>query len=169
MNYYLSIEQFLERCALSGVAGPLTRKGCTEEEILRLEKKYQVQLPNTYRRFLAEMGKDSGYLFAHDHTNASYKTAWHWSAVISKELVEEFPDQYPKTPEFPPAGYLINANRLVGANWLIKCQDQEDSPVWYVYVCDGLTLEKVADSFVDWLDSWRVEAELVIESGFFDK
>lgn len=60
--------------------------GCTEEEIIKLEEKVGLKLPETYKEFLLAVGHESGRLFQ--------GTVVHYSNLIeiqkrAKELLEE--------------------------------------------------------------------------------
>lgn len=44
----------------AGLAGPDSFKGCTEEEITSLDRRFSLHLPQCYRDFLAVMGRAAG-------------------------------------------------------------------------------------------------------------
>ncbi len=163
-----SIEQFIDRCEMTAIAGPFLRQGCSEGEIRALETKYDVRLPRTYRVFLEVMGKLPGRLFQHDHTLATYRDVLTLTEMMPREVALEQPEKYPEPPQFLLPGGLIIASRLLEANWIIRCDDSEDSPVWYVDTND-FEFHTSHDSVVEWLYGWLWEAEEAVKSGWYDR
>ena len=68
----LRFEAFVRRLTACGVASPSDLVGCSADEIERLERKYRIVLPASYRLFLQTMGRGSGRLFTHDHVSVHY-------------------------------------------------------------------------------------------------
>ena len=65
-------EVFVGQLASTGVAAESDVVGCSDVEIGRLEAKYGLTLPASYRCYLRTMGHAAGRLFTHDHVKASY-------------------------------------------------------------------------------------------------
>jgi hypothetical protein len=58
------IHSFIQRVLAAGLAKPGTHVGCTEQEITEIESVFQLTLPETYKDYLRQMGRDSGdFLF----------------------------------------------------------------------------------------------------------
>ena len=60
MNDIDVIAHVLERAREVGIVKVSHVNGCTEDEIARLEEKFQLTLPGEFRRFLIAMGKGAG-------------------------------------------------------------------------------------------------------------
>src|SRR5947209_18784128 len=58
-----SIDELKGMLLKSGIANPLSIRGCTAEEIREVEEYWGVPLPAAYREFLAKMGRAAGDLF----------------------------------------------------------------------------------------------------------
>jgi hypothetical protein len=55
-----AVQKAIERLAEAGIVTPDALKPCTPEEIGQIEARFHLQLPSTYREFLAGMGKAAG-------------------------------------------------------------------------------------------------------------
>jgi hypothetical protein len=155
-------DAFVVRLINSGVASPTELVGCSDDEIERLERKYEVRLPTSYRLFLQVMGHKSGRLFTHDHVSTSY------SEVLG--LTEKQIQFWQETPESErvmlPADALVILNRL-GEQWLcIRCTGSDDAVVLY-YSEWETTMKESHPSVLEWLETWRAEAEEAIASGYY--
>ncbi len=64
MNYIESTKQLLNKMIEAKVANPKKIKGCTQEEIEKLENHYGFSLPKSYKAFLIVMGNNCGELHA---------------------------------------------------------------------------------------------------------
>lgn len=151
--YYLEEHQIAHRSGLIG---------CSELEILNLEKRYGITLPATYRLYLKTMGHVSGRLFKHDHLAVTYP---HILETTQEEL--ELIDSRP--PEAAAAlrgdGFII-ASRLGEQFEFIRCNQLDDSPVWYYNEYDDEVTQNYT-SVMGWLEAWASAAREAIESGYF--
>ncbi|WP_029630048.1 SMI1/KNR4 family protein [Zavarzinella formosa] len=149
----------LKRMQRSGVAEPSGLLGCTPAQIQRLETRYGVTLPATYRRFLELMGRKSGRLVTHDHLDIQYDYVVKATAGFPKLLDE--------SSSFTlPADALIILGRDGDQFHYIRCDHPEDSAVWYVNL-DDLKPRQVRKSVVGWVRSWCQEAEQAIADGYY--
>jgi hypothetical protein len=104
-----------------GVAAPDELEGCTPTELLELERRLDVQLPATYRAFLARMGHGSGRLFTHDHVETSYDDVVGWTEQLRA---------HPKLQLGKEAVVILA--RLGEQFEFINCSGETDPIVWYV-------------------------------------
>src|SRR5579884_416603 len=115
-------DALLARLSATRVASADTLVGCTAAEIRRLERRYGVTLPATYRRFLAVMGRRSGRLFTHDWVTANYPGILGETAELRAQLTEA-------------GGYQLPADAVVilardGEQYnFIRCDRSDDSSV----------------------------------------
>src|SRR4051812_41684842 len=82
-------EALLRRLHRSGVASPEELVGCTPAELRRLEARYSVTLPATYKRFLEVMGRKSGRLVTHDYLDIQYDYVLEATAELPALLREQ--------------------------------------------------------------------------------
>ncbi len=54
------VENLAERFIEAGIATPEKILGCTDEEVLEIEKFYNLKLPDAYKEYLLKFGKRSG-------------------------------------------------------------------------------------------------------------
>ncbi|MBO0700393.1 MAG: SMI1/KNR4 family protein [Zavarzinella sp.] len=161
--------RFLRRLEASRVAAPANLVGCTPAEIEALEARYGVRLPRVYRRYLEVMGHRSGRLFTCDHAAVFYP---HVLAMTEEQrglwAEAKAEDGSGPPPEFDlPADALLILSRLGEQFEFIRCGGQDDSPVWYFNTWEWRVRES-APTVLAWLESWCVEAERAIASGYFD-
>ena len=116
-------DRLLTRMAEMGVATSQMLRGCTPAEIRRLERRYGVTRPATYRRFLAVMGRDSGRLFAHDWVTANYPAVAGQTAELRSQLAEAGGYEL-------PADVMVVLSRDGEQYNFIRCDRSDDSPVW---------------------------------------
>lgn len=157
------IRSLLARLEDGGVAARSERAGCTQEEIASLETRFSLRIPQTYRDFLQVLGHRSGRLFTHDHLATSYSQVLKLTENVRTALAEAFEREFRL-----PADALVILGRLGEQFEFIRCSDANDSPVWHLNLDDG-QCRRSHDSVIDWLDSWRAEAESAIASGYFDE
>jgi hypothetical protein len=157
--------RLLSRLEASRVAAPADLAGCTPGEIEALEARYGVQLPQTYRRYLEVMGHRSGRLFACDHAAVFYPYALAMTAE-QRRLWSEDGRGPPSGFELPRDALLI-FGRLGEQFEFVRCDGQDDSPVWYFNTWEWQVRES-APSVLAWLEDWCAEAEGAIASGYFD-
>src|SRR5262245_48537678 len=101
----------LKRMQRSGVASPNELLGCTPAQIRRLEARYRVTLPATYRRFLEVMGRRSGRLVTHDYLDIQYDYVLKATAALPR-LLREAAEAVPEAASFAlPADALIVLGR----------------------------------------------------------
>lgn len=163
-------QRLLQRIERSRVASLSDLVGCSEQEVAALEARYGLRLPQTYELYLRVMGHKSGRLFTHDHMDVFYSNALEMTAEHRQMWAEwqaERGDDPP--PSFTlPTDALIIGSRLREQFEFIRCSGQEDSPVWYFNEWDWRT-QLEYPSVLAWLESWCVEAESAIASGYFDR
>lgn len=161
--------QFLvNRLVASQIAKRRALKGCTLKEIAALESRYGIRLPQAYRDYLRTMGHDAGRLFRIDHVEVTYADVFN----ITAEMRAEWRDLATKG-KGPPSSFqlpedaLITCRRLDEGFEFIRCQGQEDTPVWYF---DNVQWSIVPShpSILAWLECWAGQAEEAIAVGHFE-
>jgi hypothetical protein len=154
---------FLQHLHASGVAAPSDLTGCASQEIAELESQYGVRLPATYRWYLEAMGHKSGRLFKYDHWAVYFSDVLTMTARHRQMAIE--------LPEEPivvlPDNALIIAGRLGEQFHFIRCDNPDDSPVWYFNEWDNRILD-CKSSVIYWLYTHCDEAQHAIEKGYFD-
>src|SRR5689334_14280202 len=124
-------DELLKRMQRSGVAAPAELLGCTPAQIRRLEARYSVTLPATYRRFLEVMGRKSGRLVTHDDLDVQYDYVLRATAELPG-LLQERAELVPDAASFAlPALALIVLGRDREQFHYIRCDRVDDSAVWY--------------------------------------
>jgi hypothetical protein len=156
-------DAFVARVVATGVAHESDLRGCTDAEIGRLERKYGVSLPRSYRCYLTRMGRGAGRLFTHDHVRASYD-----DALTLTEQERERRRAYSTAERVEvPSDALIILDRLGDQHLFIRCGRRQDPPVLYYADWDHTVVES-HPSVLDWLETWREEAEAAIRDGHYD-
>jgi hypothetical protein len=161
----------VERLADSGIAYPDKLRGCTPDELDLLEAKYSVQLPEFYRWYLLTMGRDSGLLLACDHYAATYdevlENTSYWRTFVSDCEQEDEEGESTELFHLPENAFVIN-NRLGEQFEYIRCNDTDDSPVWYFNSWEpGSRQHKT--SIYYWLLTLMDQCEAAIKSGYFEE
>ncbi|NVE01761.1 SMI1/KNR4 family protein [Massilia sp. BJB1822] len=166
---YIAMDAFkrlLKRMEHSRVASSQNVLGCTEQEVIAIEKKYKLRLPQVYRRYLETMGHRSGRLFAFDHVAAFY------SAVLN--LTADAPNDWSEDGLDPPSDFLLPRNHLLISERLgdqfefICCNGDNESPVWYFNTWDW-EIRLQHQSVQEWLECWCTQSEDAIASGYFSQ
>ena len=158
-----TFSELLSHLDATGIATPADLKGCTPQELEDLETRYKLVLPDSYRYFLTKMGHRSGRLFTHDHYSAGYEHVRHMTAEYLEDC-DQFPDE--KHVELPPDSLII-VGRLSEQFLMIRCNDPEDSTVWYFNEYD-FELRQAYSSVLEWLCSTADEAKRAIDRGYYD-
>jgi hypothetical protein len=87
------------------------------------------------------------------------------------EMTAEERQEYRDEPEQPqidlPPDALIIAGRLGEPFEFIRCNNPDDSPVWYYNIWD-LEVKPVHDTALDWLYVFADEAQEAIAGGYYD-
>lgn len=156
-------EAFLRRLSARDVASSSDLVGCSDAEIVHLEARYSITLPVSYRWYLSAMGKKSGRLFTHDHMAVYFDHVCEMTAQHRQDAIE-YPDE--PTVELPDDA-LIVAGRLGEQFQFLRCNDPDDSAVWYFNEYDHQIVDS-AQSVLDWLESFCDAAEQAIQNGYFD-
>jgi hypothetical protein len=155
-------ESFVSRLTGGGVASPSHLVGCSDSEINRLERTYNGVLPSSYRLFLQRMGHCSGRLFTHDHVLANYSDV----VRMRKEQLRFRKNTQRLARVTLPPDSLVMMSRL-DEQWLfVRCVGGDDTPVLSIEA--GGEVQQSHPSVLDWLDTWREEAEEAIASGYYE-
>jgi hypothetical protein len=156
-------DALLARMAETGVATSEMLEGCTPAEIRRLERRYGVTLPATYRRFLAVMGRRSGRLFTHDWVTANYPNIAGETADLRAQLADA-------------GGYELSADAVVVLARdaeqynFIRCDRPDDSPVWAIDLgAVRVRPRQFRVSVVGWLRAWAGEAAEAVADGWYER
>jgi hypothetical protein len=159
-----AFDNLLVRLDRDDIARSTALVGCTDAEIVALESKYVVTLPATYRTYLTLMGHNSGHLLTHDHYAATYPYVLKMTAQCREDR-NEFPDC--GLPDLPPDALVI-VGRLGEQFMMIRCIEEDDSPVWYFNEY-GDGIKESFRSVVDWIESLADEAQSAIRSGYYNR
>ena len=157
--------QFLSRLESSNIAKAADLIGCSKVELSTLEAKYQIQLPDTYKKYLRVMGHRSGRLFTFDHMAVFYRYVLSMTGDLRQEWLSE---NLPPVKFTLPADALIISGRLGEQFEFIQCTGDVDSPVWYFNTWDW-NISQPHPSVISWLEQWCGESERAIASGYFDQ
>lgn len=153
----LQYTDFLTHMTKVGITSSNTLIGCSPEEIASLERRYDIKLPYSYRRYLEIMGHSSGRLFTHDHAAVTYDYIYSLTNELEKQVSNK---------TVLPAKSLVIFGRLNEQYLFIVCNNPHDSQVYYTnYNGYPITLEH--QSIGEWLSAWCVEAEEAILSGYY--
>jgi hypothetical protein len=147
-------------------------RGCSDEEIRRLELRYQITLPASYRRFLqlmghsaANLGSNPGELLypavfnrtAEERATCDRVNRDTWDLEMRRFCVRvdkllrrlgipvhvaEVPDEVHYS--LPDDGLIIYYSSDLPTFWMIRCNDPMDSPV-YTFDYEGWTIELKRD------------------------
>ncbi|MCB9604652.1 MAG: SMI1/KNR4 family protein [Sandaracinus sp.] len=124
-----------------------------------LERKHDVTLPYSYRRYLALMGHDADGLFAHDHVQVTY----HEVMQLRDEVTELDDDGRPGL-ELPPRALVISGR--LGEDYLyVVCDGEDDVEVVYASAATDVPSRRSHASILEWLEVWLAEAEVVLRDG----
>jgi hypothetical protein len=148
----------------SGVVAPTELEGCTAAEIRRVERKYGIRLPATYRRFLEVMGRNSGRLFTHDWVEAGYPDILKARAQLQETLAETGAKF-----ELPSDALVILARDGEQFNY-IRCDRPDDSAVWAIDLgALRVRPRHFRTSVLGWLRAWAREAAEAVASGWDER
>ena len=179
---YSTVDDIAAALKRSGVTAERPLAGCSDAEILSLESKYDVSLPNTYRRFLGLMGHYACGLgdqpeqllyprvLVHtenerdliDRCNKQLRDDYEHAMFMlpirrfaSRFGVGSEPDSpMLKTTLFPRDALVIYMECGLPEYWAIRCNDADDSPVYrFDYEDDVIELRQQTKSLVDFLSS----------------
>jgi hypothetical protein len=158
-----NIDDFIEYLESHSIAPRSSLIGCTKEEVDKLERKYSPVFPSSYRSFLLNMGHKSGRLFSHDHF------AIHYSYVLelTDSTREELTNTQSENNVCLPADAFVILDRLGEQFQFIRCNNREDSPVWYLAEWEP-EIKQTHSSVYDWLYDIAEEALEAINSGYYD-
>ncbi len=161
-------KRLLQRMEESHVATLSQLVGCSEQEVTALEARYGLRLPESYTLYLRVMGHKSGRLFTCDHMAVFYRHVLEMTAEQRQSWADCEAEDSSRSPAFHlPVDALIIASRLGDQFEFIKCNGQDDSPVWYFNTWEWDVRES-HPSILAWLECWCGEAESAMASGYFD-
>ena len=159
------LDALFQRMQRTGVVLPAQLVGCTPAQIRRLESRYGLTLPSTYRRFLSVMGRKSGRLFAHDWLEVHYDSVLKLTAQVPG-IVRDWGEIAPEWASFalPDKALVILYRDMSDDFHFIRCDREDDSAVWH-FSPDVPRPRQLRKSVVGWLRGWCEEAERVIADG----
>jgi hypothetical protein len=158
-------DALLRRMQRSGIASSSDLLGCTPAQIRRLESRYGVKLPATYRRFLSVMGRKSGRLFAHDWLEVHYDSVLKLTARVPR-IVRGWAEMSEEWASFtlPETALVILFRDTSDDFHFIRCDRPDDSGVWH-FSLDTARPHQFRKSVVGWLRGWCEEAEQATADG----
>ena len=179
------VVDFAERLARTELVENYPLRGCTEDEIAKLERRNSIKLPATYREFLKRMGHCAAGIGSEELLYYSVLTQTEYMHVCCKKFNEKRQAEIAELnffqkisrflvrlglPEFPlhipdEAGYSIPSdiffifwNDVETTYWAIKCDNSEDSPILTFNEEWELESAREFDSLVDFLDMLLAES-----------
>ena len=156
-------DQLRERLKVEKVIHWWQWRGCSASEIAALEQRYSVRLPATYRLYLETMGHGAGRLFRHDHLAVALVHVLDMTDHVRARMAAHGA-AHPLAPDT-----VIILGRLDAYFQFIRCDHNEDSPVWALDECDWQPhSQPIHASLLDWLEFWCGEVENAIREGYFD-
>ena len=140
------IEKLKNTIISYGLAKNYEIEGCNNEEIKKLERKYNTQLPQIYREYLMCMGKNQG-----KHPGDSeylYPSLFELKELL-KEVLTECGSKF-----ILPEDAFVFYQRL-GADFMFFQTDQksDDPPIFGYQECHN-EQDELFDSFSDYLKKW---------------
>jgi hypothetical protein len=151
-----TLDELVVRMAVYGVASSDELRGCSEDEIEALERRYSLRLPNSYRSYLKTMGHRSGRLFDGDHWLVAYADVLRLTHRERENATREGDDSRRKLDEILGADGLIILDRLAEQFYFIRCSEGDDPPVHY-FENFGWETERAYPSVLAWLDATCAE------------
>jgi len=181
------MSNFAQRIRDAGLAKASPIRGCTEEDIRRLESRYDIKLPTSYRDILTQVGHCAGNL-CDGSSDLLYPAVYERTAKERASLdainhdtrdLEDrrffvrvnkvlrrfgFPVDVSEVPDyvhysFPDDGLIIYADDSLPFFWMIRCIDPQDSPV-YTFDYEGWSIElrREYDSVLAFFETLLAEA-----------
>lgn len=146
------VDELIEMLVKDGEVAREDIEPCTPEEIAEIEKVFAVKLPETYKMFLAKMGRYAGDFFC--------STSFFYPEILdiresSKELIKvrHSPFRLKKV-------HFVFINHQ-GAQFMFFDTTAGDDPPIYDFKMADITYRQVNDSFSNWL-RLRVEEHIML-------
>jgi len=146
------VDRALRRLADSVLVGESGLDGCAASRIDSLEKRYDVTLPEVYRRFLSELGESAGEFLPGDDLCCS-------DVIDLTDEVREWLDGSDVAATITDSEFVFVGHHDY-VYLYFDTADGPDPPV-YRYVAGDDTSEQVFESFSAWVES-TVEDEIVL-------
>jgi hypothetical protein len=162
------LAMLVERMEACRVASREDLEGCSDEEIARLERRYSVNLPESYRSFLKVMGHRSGRLFRYDHWAGTYEYVLNLTEEERETAKRAGADAAQKLDAILGTDGLIILGRL-GEQFLFVHCDEGDEPAVHYFENYAWETKKAYSSVMEWLDFICDECVDAIKSGYFEK
>lgn len=134
MAYFDFITGYLPR--LSAIAG------CTNDEIMQLEKEYGLQLPAAYKEYLRLFGKNTGRLLSGYHTTVDQIKQN--IVCVAFDLVNT---THSNTFKMEPDMFFFA--QWQGSVFYFRCDGNDDPPVYLISTFDNIILYK--NAFTDFV------------------
>jgi hypothetical protein len=142
VGYGKKLREWLLRC---GLANPYSLEGCSEEEIELVRQGQHVDfLPQVYREFLREVGKQAGNLFAGS-------TYTYWAALTLKDETNYELEKFERNFRIPDDA-VVFLDHGGYANWYFHTRDRDDNPAVYVFYEEGEMVQKLTDHLSQFLE-----------------
>ncbi len=145
-------ESALAKLSRAAVQWEHPLRGCTNDEIVQLERLFDSSLPETYRAFRSALGKSSG-----EFLRGSDFLLKHLSRDLKRGAQEMLEDE--GEPQLPPHAFVFLMHQ--GYQFFyFHCGVDPDPPVYYFREREGT--RKVAESFTQWFAT-MVDDELAAQ------
>lgn len=118
-------------------------RGCSEEEVVTLEKHFNLRFPKSYREFLLTMGHSTGILFID-------RTIHYWNLFNLRNTTNSFHEEIPDGYKIPENTFLFSVSGDFQKNHYFYIGNGDDPPV-FEYVEGNNHAEKISSSFSKYL------------------
>jgi hypothetical protein len=150
----MTIEELTQALIQHRLATPQEIRGCTLEEIDRLERHFGITLPQMYRSFLLKMGHSSGYFMAGTHTTYQFLFSlrdWAVEMLENESLLIEQGIMKPEHRNFVlPGEAFVFAMHQGYVIYYFRLDEGPNPPVYYYIEGEG-TSTRDTESFMDYL------------------
>ena len=144
-----------EKIIQQGIGRPDLIRGCSESEILKLEQKYDVILPQSYKTFLKYFGHGLGGGIMKE-IDILYNDIFSLTDVIRNEILIEEGD-----PVLPRKAFVFTG-RYNEQFMFFDASGFKKEPAIMYYIIDEDSFRKVGDSIFDIIES-ELEESLTIK------
>lgn len=136
------IQEAARRLLDAGVANAQTLKGCSETEIATIEKTHNLNLPESYRRFLSLMGRGAGqFLIGTDFLYKDLPGLRKNAEILLHECKAKF--------SLFSKDFVFAVHQ--GYEFLFFSTGNSTDPPVFLFVEDDQEPKQVASSFSEWL------------------
>lgn len=136
-----SVDSAIAKLTAEGLVAAGKLRGCTEEDIARIETSFGFKLPSTYRELLAVMGRSAGEFLV--------GTDWLFPAVLTlRDQAERLLRECKAQVALDQADFVFAVHQ--GYQFLFFRMGKTDDPEVFLYEECEESFKRVANSFSEW-------------------